>query len=39
VAVELKKYGVERVFPLLGGFEAWVANGYPVDIAGKAGRE
>ena len=32
VALALKKRGIERVFPLEGGFEAWVASGYPVEI-------
>ena len=32
VAVALKKYGIERVFPLEGGFDAWLARGYPVEV-------
>ena len=32
VALALKKRGIERVFPLEGGFEAWVASGYPVEV-------
>lgn len=32
-ALALKKRGIERVFPLEGGLEAWVARGYPVDVA------
>ena len=32
VALALKKRGIERVFPLEGGFEAWVAGGYPVEV-------
>lgn len=32
VALALKKRGIERVFPLEGGFEAWVACGYPVEV-------
>ncbi|MFN7919588.1 MAG: DedA family protein/thiosulfate sulfurtransferase GlpE [Bryobacteraceae bacterium] len=32
VALALKKHGVERVFPLEGGFEAWVERGYPVSV-------
>lgn len=32
-ALALKKRGVERVFPLDGGIEAWLACGYPVDVA------
>ena len=31
VALALKKRGIERVFPLEGGIEAWVSCGYPVD--------
>ena len=31
VALALKKRGIERVFPLEGGFEAWVLRGYPVE--------
>jgi rhodanese-related sulfurtransferase len=27
----LKKRGIDRVRPLAGGFEAWVAAGYPVE--------
>ncbi len=33
VALALKKRGIERVFPLEGGLEAWVSRGYPVDVA------
>jgi rhodanese-related sulfurtransferase len=32
VALALKKRGIERVFPLEGGLEAWVACGYPVEV-------
>jgi rhodanese-related sulfurtransferase len=32
VALALKKRGIERVFPLEGGIEAWVAHGYPVEF-------
>jgi membrane protein DedA with SNARE-associated domain/rhodanese-related sulfurtransferase len=32
VALALKKRGIERVFPLDGGIEAWVASGYPVEV-------
>jgi membrane protein DedA with SNARE-associated domain/rhodanese-related sulfurtransferase len=32
VALALKKHGIERVFPLEGGFEAWTALGYPVIV-------
>ena len=31
VALALKKLGIVRVFPLDGGFEAWVSRGYPVE--------
>ena len=31
VALALRKLGIERVFPLEGGLEAWVSNGFPVD--------
>ena len=31
VALALKKLGIERVFPLEGGLEAWVSCGFPVD--------
>jgi rhodanese-related sulfurtransferase len=33
VALALKKRGIERVFPLEGGMEAWVSRGYPLDLA------
>ena len=32
VALALKKRGIERVFPLEGGIEAWLARGYPVEV-------
>jgi membrane protein DedA with SNARE-associated domain/rhodanese-related sulfurtransferase len=32
VALALKRRGIERVFPLEGGLEAWVSRGYPVDV-------
>jgi membrane protein DedA with SNARE-associated domain/rhodanese-related sulfurtransferase len=32
VALALKKLGIQRVFPLEGGFEAWAARGYPVVV-------
>ena len=32
VALALKKRGIDRVFPLEGGFEAWAARGYPVEV-------
>ena len=31
VALALKKRGIDRVFPLEGGLEAWVLCGYPVE--------
>jgi 3-mercaptopyruvate sulfurtransferase SseA len=30
VALQLKRRGIHRVRPLEGGFEAWLARGYPV---------
>jgi 3-mercaptopyruvate sulfurtransferase SseA len=30
VALLLKRRGIHRVRPLEGGFEAWLARGYPV---------
>jgi 3-mercaptopyruvate sulfurtransferase SseA len=30
VALQLKRRGIHRVRPLEGGFEAWLALGYPV---------
>ena len=33
VALALKKRGIDRVFPLEGGLEAWVSRGYPVEVA------
>lgn len=33
VALALEKLGVQRVFPLEGGIEAWVDRGYPVEAA------
>ena len=35
VALALKKKGVERVFPLDGGIEAWVERGNPVEVRGS----
>jgi membrane protein DedA with SNARE-associated domain/rhodanese-related sulfurtransferase len=32
VALALKKRGIERVFPLEGGLEAWLTCGYPVEV-------
>jgi membrane protein DedA with SNARE-associated domain/rhodanese-related sulfurtransferase len=32
VALALKKRGIERVFPLEGGLDAWLSRGYPVDV-------
>ena len=34
VALALKKRGIERVYPLEGGLEAWVLCGYPVEVVG-----
>lgn len=31
MALLLKRHGIDRVRPLAGGFDAWVAAGYPVD--------
>ena len=31
VALALKKRGIERVFPLEGGLEAWLSRSYPVE--------
>jgi rhodanese-related sulfurtransferase len=31
VALQLKKRGITRVRPLLGGLDAWVERGYPVE--------
>jgi 3-mercaptopyruvate sulfurtransferase SseA len=30
VALRLKRRGILRVRPLAGGYDAWVANGYPL---------
>jgi rhodanese-related sulfurtransferase len=36
-ALELQKFGIERVRPLKGGYDAWKSLGYPVDaVAGVA---
>ena len=35
VALALKTLGIERVFPLEGGLEAWVLRGFPVDSPSK----
>ena len=32
VVLALKKRGIDRVFPLEGGLEAWVSRGYPVEV-------
>jgi membrane protein DedA with SNARE-associated domain/rhodanese-related sulfurtransferase len=32
VALALKRRGIERIFPLEGGLEAWLSCGYPVDV-------
>jgi len=39
VALALKKRGIERVFPLEGGLEAWLSCGYPVDVHPRAASE
>lgn len=31
MALELRKYGITQVHPLLGGFDGWVGRGYPVE--------
>jgi membrane protein DedA with SNARE-associated domain/rhodanese-related sulfurtransferase len=31
-ALELQKFGIERVRPLKGGYDAWKRLGYPVDV-------
>lgn len=31
MALQLKRLGILRVFPLEGGLEAWLEAGYPVD--------
>jgi membrane protein DedA with SNARE-associated domain/rhodanese-related sulfurtransferase len=35
VAIALKKHGIERVFPLAGGLEAWTTSGYPVTVVSR----
>jgi rhodanese-related sulfurtransferase len=30
VALKLKRKGIERVFPMSGGIEDWLSEGYPV---------
>ena len=32
VALRLKRYGITRVRPLVGGQAAWVENGFPVEL-------
>ena len=34
MALLLRAKGIARVRPLLGGYEAWVALGYPIDGPG-----
>ncbi|HVH85373.1 MAG TPA: hypothetical protein VM912_01525 [Terriglobales bacterium] len=36
MALQLKKQGITRVRPLLGGLDAWVERGYPVETVAKA---
>jgi 3-mercaptopyruvate sulfurtransferase SseA len=31
VALTLRRLGIERVRPLAGGLEAWIASGYPTE--------
>ena len=31
MALRLRKRGITRVRPLLGGYDAWRAKGYPVE--------
>jgi membrane protein DedA with SNARE-associated domain/rhodanese-related sulfurtransferase len=31
-ALQLQKFGIERVRPLKGGYDAWKSLGYPVDV-------
>ena len=31
MALRLKRRGITRVRPLAGGYEGWVARGFPVD--------
>jgi 3-mercaptopyruvate sulfurtransferase SseA len=33
VALLLRKHGVKRIRPLLGGLEAWRGAGYPIEAA------
>jgi rhodanese-related sulfurtransferase len=32
VALLLAKYGIKDVFPLAGGMDAWLAQGFPVEM-------
>ncbi len=34
MALQLKRVGITRVRPLLGGFDEWVSRGYPIDLGG-----
>ncbi|HKT26084.1 MAG TPA: hypothetical protein VJR04_15865 [Terriglobales bacterium] len=36
MALQLKKRGITRVRPLLGGLDAWVELGYPVEKIGMS---
>jgi 3-mercaptopyruvate sulfurtransferase SseA len=31
VAVKLRRHGFTRIRPLLGGLDAWIAAGYPIE--------
>lgn len=31
MALQLKRKGIERVFPMIGGMEEWIALGFEVD--------
>ena len=37
-ALRLKRHGVDRVHPLLGGFQAWRDLGFPVQVAEAGGQ-
>ena len=37
MALKLKAKGIDKVRPLLGGVEAWVASGYALVAATSAG--
>jgi rhodanese-related sulfurtransferase len=31
VALQLRRHGIERVYPLAGGLDAWIALGFPTE--------